>query len=65
MEVMALSNALNHYIDKLETNTTPHNNTVALFSDSQAALHLLNKPPQHAPLQYLGLNLQELIDYIP
>lgn len=64
MEAMALSIALNHYIDHIEANTSPPNNTLALFSDSQAALHLLNKPPQHAPLQYFGVHLQELIDHI-
>lgn len=64
MEAMALSIALNHYIDCIETDTTPPNNTLALFSDSQAALHLLNKPPQPAPLQYFGIHLQELIDHI-
>lgn len=64
MEAMALSIALNHYIDRIETDTTPRNNTLALFSDSQAALHLLNNPPQYASLQYFGTHLQELLTHI-
>lgn len=64
MEAMALSLALNHYIDKIETDSTPGNTTMALFSDSQAALHLLNNPPQYAPLQYFSTHLQELLNHI-
>lgn len=64
MEAMALSIALNHYIDKIETDTVPLNKTVALFSDSQAALHLLNNPPRQAPIQYFSIHLRELIDHI-
>lgn len=44
MEAMALSIALNHFVDKVDTDKAPINNILAIFSDSQAALNLMNKP---------------------
>lgn len=63
MEIMALSIALNYYIDAIEDDNTPTNNTLAIFSDSQAALHLLNSPLTMGTAQYLGKHLQELIQH--
>lgn len=64
MELMALSLALNCYIDALETNTAPANNTLTVFSDSQEALQLLNDPLSMRTAQYLGKHLQELVQHI-
>lgn len=64
MEAMALSIALNHYIDALETDKIPINNTIAIFSDSQAALQLLSNPLTMRPAQYLAKHLQELVNHI-
>lgn len=64
MESMALSMALNYYIDLIETNNTPENDTLAIFSDSQAALQLLNNPLTLQTAQYLRSHLQELVQYI-
>lgn len=64
MELMALSLALNYYIDAIETDTTPENNTLALFSDSQTALQVLNNPLSMRTAQYLGKHLQELACHI-
>lgn len=64
MESMALSMALNHYVNLIETDSTPDNNTLAIFSDSQAALQLLNNPLTMQTAQYLGGHLQELIQHI-
>lgn len=64
MEVMALSLALNYYIDAIEENTTPENNTLAIFSNSQSALQLMNNPLTMSTAQYLGKHLQELIQHI-
>lgn len=57
MKAMALSIALNHFIDTLSTDMTPVNNTLAIFSDSQAALSLLNNPLSMRTTQYLGIHL--------
>lgn len=64
MELMALSLALNHYIDNLEADNAPTNKTLALFSDSQTALQLLNDPLSMRTAQYLGKHLQELVQHI-
>lgn len=64
MEAMAISMALNHYIDLIETDKAPSNNTLAMFSDSQAALQLLNNPLTMQTAQYLGSHLQELVQHI-
>lgn len=64
MELMALSLALNHYIDHIETNTSPVNKTLAIFSNSQAALQLMINPLVMGTAQYLGQHLQELIQFI-
>lgn len=61
---MALSMALNHYIDLIKTDKTPDNNTLAIFSDRQAALQLINNPLTMQTAQYLDNHLQELIHHI-
>lgn len=42
MEAVAPSILLNHLIDLIETDNPHRNNSLAIFSDSQAALQLLN-----------------------
>lgn len=64
MEGMAPSIALSYYIDAIETDNTPVNNTLAIFSDSQAALQLLNNPLTMCTAHYLGKYIQELIQHI-
>lgn len=64
MEIMVLSLALNYYIDAIENNTTPINNTLAIFSDSQSALQIMTNPLTMKTAQYLGRHLQELIQHI-
>lgn len=61
---MALSIALNQYIDNIESDYPPTNNTLTIFSDSQAALHLLNNPMTMSTAQYLSLQLQELVQHV-
>lgn len=64
MEGIALSIALNHYIDAIETNNAPRNHTVAIFSDSQSALHLMNNPLTMRTAQYIARYIQELIQHL-
>lgn len=64
MQIIPLSIALNYYIGTIEADEIPTNNTLAIFSDSQAALHLLNSPLTMRTAQYLGKHLHELIQYI-
>lgn len=64
MESMALIMTLNHYIDLIDTNETPANKTLTVFSDSQTALQLLNNPLTPRTAQYLGSHLQELVQHI-
>lgn len=49
MEAMAISLALNHYMDRIEANLTPQNKTIAMSGNSQAALHLLKKSTTTRP----------------
>lgn len=61
---MALSLALNHYIDLTEMDNIPTSTNLSIFSDSQAALNLMNDPLTPRTAQYLGSHLQELVQHI-